>query len=177
MRRDLSVIASIGQEYPTGPPDIADRGMLSFAIGREISDCAVFKTAFDDVKLVRFRLADTDINIAAIGINGHITMAWPMMLTPTLNLHAINGKNMPNLSFIRQSLKTKYVSTRRRNGAKSVLARQAAKVDVRILLLRRNVISKCDKCADPVIGAHHQSASVVRWIALVRSEFEVSVLG
>src|SRR5262249_47812752 len=176
MCRDLSVITGIGQEYPAGPPDIADRGMLPFAVGREVRDCAVFETALDDVKLVRFRLADTDINVAAIGIDGHIAMAWPVMLAPALNLHAVNGKNMPNLGFIGQSLKTKYVSTRRRNRAKSVLARQAAEVDIRILLPRRNAISKCDKCAGAVIGAHHQSASVVGWIAFVRSEFEVSVL-
>src|SRR6266566_604517 len=109
MFRGLSVIAGIGQEHPSGPPDIADRGMLPFAIGSEVSDHAVFKTAFDDVKLVRLCLADTDIHVVAVGVDRHVAMTWAMMLGPPLNLGPVDGEDMRDFSSIRQRLKTQYV--------------------------------------------------------------------
>jgi hypothetical protein len=34
------------------------------------------------VILVRACLADTDIHVAAVGIDSHVGMAWPMMFGP-----------------------------------------------------------------------------------------------
>jgi len=176
MRGDRRVCAGVAQENPTWPVNVAHRGMLTFTIGREVGDLSILEPAFDDVILVWIGLADAHIDIAAVGIDRHVTMARTVMLGPMLKLRAVNGEDVSRVGPIKRVLKTPDVSARRRNRAVSIPAGKIREFDIRIFSPFRNVVGKGDQRAGTIGSAHDKPVAVMRRISFVRSELEVPVV-
>src|SRR5258708_20839528 len=107
----LGTAAFVAHEGPARPVDIARRDVSAVAGGRQISDPTILKPALDDVPLVGIGLADAHIDIAAVLIDPHVAMARPMMLSPVLELHALQSHDIPDLRSIILSIGAVYVQS------------------------------------------------------------------
>src|SRR5262249_49088203 len=130
----LGIAPFVTDEGPARPFDIAHRDVGTVARGRQISDLAVFKTALDDMPLVRVRLADADIDIVAVLVDRHVAMSRPVMLGPMLDLLAVHGEDIGDLCSIIYSVEAVYVPTGRRDTAIRIGIRKLTEIDVRMLL-------------------------------------------
>jgi hypothetical protein len=91
--RYLGRVAAITQEYPAGLMNCARRRVFLLTTWSKDGNDSVFQPALDHLIYVRIRFADSYIYLASIGIDGHVAMTWPMMLSPTLHQIAFNVKN------------------------------------------------------------------------------------
>ena len=123
--------------------------------------------------LVGVGLADADIDVAAIGIDHHVAVAWPVMLRPMLDLVAVDREEERFVDLFRRRLKATYVLTRRRNRAVSIVARQIAEIDIPVLFPCRNVVGEGNQRTNSVRGTDHQAIAITGWISLVWAELNV----
>src|SRR5690349_313731 len=107
----------VADEGPARAVGIARGDVCAVAGGRQIGDLTILKPALDDVPLVWIGFADTDVDIAAVVIDGHVAMPRPVMLGPVLDLHAIHAEDVGVLCFITRPVETVHVPPGGRNTA------------------------------------------------------------
>src|SRR6202011_1944164 len=110
-----------------------------------------------------------------VAINGHVTMAGPMMFGPALDESAIDGENECLIGEVNERLLAEYVSAQRRDPAIVVPARKSSQVNVGEFLTTRKIECKCDQRALRARGAHDDVASIPGGGALVRTELKLAI--
>src|SRR4030081_2728535 len=108
--------------------------MLSLAVWSQRRDQSVLKSPLDHLILVGSRFADPNIDFMPVAIDGHVTMAGPMMFGPALNEIALDGENKCLVCEVNERLLAEYVLAQRRDPAIVVLAGKSRQVNVGKLL-------------------------------------------
>ncbi len=152
--------AGITHEDPAGTAYRPHRCMLSFAVRSERRYLSVLESPLDDLILVGHRLADTDINFITAGIDGHVTVAGPVMLGPALQEIALNAEDKCLICEVNERLLAEYVLAQRRNSAIAVFAGNSRQLNVGKFPTIRKIHRKCDKRALLADGAHHDTVTV-----------------
>src|SRR5262249_22325188 len=107
MPRDFLISAGVAHKDPAGPIDVAQGSMRRLTIRSQVGHGAVLEPTLHDVVLVGDGLADSTVDIAAVRIDRHVSVARPVMVGPVLDQCPIQAEDkavsVPSRSFWKQT--------------------------------------------------------------------------
>src|SRR5207247_2304732 len=86
---DLFARALVAEKDPAWPLNIACRCMRCVSGRCKDGHLPILQPPFDDMPLIGIRLADPDIYVVVVCINGHIPVSRSVVLVPMLNLPSL----------------------------------------------------------------------------------------